>query len=112
MDHHFKQEKEDMEKINSRKEAIDQLYDAILTLKTREDCERFFTDLCTLNELASLSQRFDVGRMLLNKRTYQDISQVTGASTATISRVNRLLGDPDSGFIRTDERLRKKGKKG
>ena len=99
-----------MPKINVRKESIQQLYDAVLTLKTKEDCEKFFTDLCTINELASLSQRFDVARMLLKKRTYQDISQETGASTATISRVNRLLTDPGSGFVRTDEALRNEGK--
>ena len=99
-----------MAKIHSRRESVEQLYDAILTLKTKEDCDKFFTDLCTINELASLSQRFDVGRMLLQKRTYQDISQATGASTATISRVNRLLFDSEGGFVVIDERLRKEGK--
>ena len=98
-----------MAKIKSREGSVEQLYEAVLTLKSEKDCEKFFTDLCTVNELVSLAQRFDVGRMLISKKTYHDISQATGASTATISRVNRLLTDPGSGFIKADAALSKKG---
>lgn len=74
-----------------RTEAVDQLFDAILTLKNKEECYQFFEDLCTVNELMSLSQRFGVALMLEDKKTYVDIAKKTGASTATISRVNRAL---------------------
>ena len=74
-----------------RTEAVDQLFEAILCLKDKEECYTFFEDVCTINELLSLSQRFEVAKMLMDKRTYLDISEKTGASTATISRVNRSL---------------------
>ena len=72
-------------------DAVDQLFEAILSLETKEECYAFFEDLCTVNELLSLSQRFDVAAMLRNHRTYLEIAEKTGASTATISRVNRSL---------------------
>ena len=72
-------------------EAVDSLFDAVLSLKNREECYLFFEDVCTINEILSLSQRFEVAKMLKDKRTYLDISEKTGASTATISRVNRSL---------------------
>lgn len=71
--------------------GIDQLFDAILSLKSREECYLFFDDLCTVNELKSLSQRLDVARMLQEGKTYNQIEETTGASTATISRVKRCL---------------------
>jgi len=74
-----------------RTEAVDHLFEAILCLKDKEECYTFFEDVCTINELLSLSQRFEVAKMLTDKRTYLDISEKTGASTATISRVNRSL---------------------
>ena len=70
-------------------DAVDHLFEAILTLKTPEECYAFFEDVCTVNELLSLSQRYEVAKMLREKRTYLDIAESTGASTATISRVNR-----------------------
>ena len=76
---------------NIRTEAVDHLFEAILCLKDKEECYTFFEDVCTINELLSLSQRFEVAKMLIDKRTYLDISEKTGASTATISRVNRSL---------------------
>ena len=69
----------------------DFLFEAILTLKTPEECYRFFEDLCTVSELHALSQRIVVAKMLNDKRVYSDIVTATGASTATISRVNRSL---------------------
>ncbi|WP_315119324.1 YerC/YecD family TrpR-related protein [uncultured Clostridium sp.] len=77
---------------------IDFLYDAILKLQTREECYKFFDDICTINEIQSLSQRMQVAKMLKDKRTYQDISITTGASTATISRVNRCLNYGSEGY--------------
>ncbi|MBO4749957.1 MAG: TrpR YerC/YecD, partial [Lachnospiraceae bacterium] len=78
-------------------EAVDSLFDAILTLKDKNECYAFFEDLCTVNELLSLSQRFEVASMLRSKKTYLDIAEKTGASTATISRVNRSLNYGNDG---------------
>lgn len=86
-------------------EAVDALFDAILCLKTREECYRFFEDLCTVNELLSLSQRFEVAAMLKQKKTYLEIAEKTGASTATISRVNRSLNYGNDGYEMVLERL-------
>lgn len=66
-------------------EAVEKLFTAVMSLKNMEECYLFFEDICTVNELLSLSQRFDVGSRLLEKQTYQEISEATGASTATIS---------------------------
>ncbi len=71
--------------------AVDFLFQAILTLKTPEDCYAFFEDLCTVPEIKAMSQRLIVAHMLSNKIVYSDIVAETGASTATISRVNRCL---------------------
>ena len=90
---------------NIHSEAMDQYFDAILNLKTREECYSFFKDICTVNEMLSLAQRFDVGVRLLKGETYQEISEVTGASTATISRVNRLLSDENDGIEVAASRL-------
>ena len=79
-----------------RTEAVDYLFDAILSLKDKEECYTFFEDICTINELLSLSQRFEVAKMLREQKTYLEIAEKTGASTATISRVNRICG---SGFF-------------
>ncbi|MCD7751875.1 MAG: YerC/YecD family TrpR-related protein [Lachnospiraceae bacterium] len=81
-----------------KSEAVDYLFDAILSLRTREECYRFFEDLCTVNELLSLSQRCDVAAMLNRKCTYVEIAEKTGASTATISRVNRSLHYGNDGY--------------
>lgn len=79
-------------------EAVNQLFDAVLTLKTKEECYAFFEDLCTVNELLSLSQRFEVAAMLKEQKTYLEIAEKTGASTATISRVNRSLNYGSDGY--------------
>lgn len=79
-------------------EAVDSLFDAILCLKSREECHTFFEDICTVNELLSLSQRFEVAAMLKNHSTYLEIAEKTGASTATISRVNRSLNYGNGGY--------------
>ncbi|MDE6926267.1 MAG: TrpR YerC/YecD [Acetatifactor sp.] len=79
-------------------EAVDSLFNAILCLKTRDECYSFFEDLCTVNELLSLSQRFEVASMLKKHKTYLEIAEKTGASTATISRVNRSLNYGNDGY--------------
>lgn len=71
--------------------AVDNLFDAILKLETREECYKFFEDVCTINEILSFAQRMEVAKMLMAGKTYLEISEETGASTATISRVNRSL---------------------
>ncbi|MBR6380730.1 MAG: TrpR YerC/YecD [Lachnospiraceae bacterium] len=81
-----------------RSEATDSLMDAILKLRTVDECYAFFEDLCTVGELMSMSQRFEVATMLREKQTYQEISRKTGASTATISRVNRSLAYGNDGY--------------
>jgi TrpR-related protein YerC/YecD len=90
-----------------RNSSVDQLFDAILALKDKEECYSFFEDLCTVNELQSLSQRFEVAEMLEEKRTYMEIAQKTGASTATISRVNRSLNYGNDGYALVFDRIRK-----
>lgn len=79
-------------------ESVDALFGAILALETKEECYSFFEDLCTVNELLSLSQRFEVAAMLRDKKTYLEIAEKTGASTATISRVNRSLNYGSDGY--------------
>lgn len=88
-----------------KNDAVDQLFDAILCLENKEECYNFFEDLCTINELLSLSQRLDVAIMLRQKRTYMDIAEKTGASTATISRVNRSLNYGCDGYDLIFERM-------
>lgn len=83
---------------NVHTEAVDQLFKAILSLQNEEECYRFFEDVCTVNELLSLSQRYEVARMLREEKTYLDIAEKTGASTATISRVNRSLNYGNDGY--------------
>ncbi|MCI6713885.1 MAG: YerC/YecD family TrpR-related protein [Lachnospiraceae bacterium] len=88
-------------------DTVDHLFDAILSLETKEECYDFFEDLCTVNELLSLSQRFEVASMLRNHKTYLEIAEKTGASTATISRVNRSLSYGNDGYQLVFERLNK-----
>lgn len=88
-------------------ESVDNLFDAILSLENKEECYLFFEDICTINELLSLSQRFEVAKMLREQRTYLEIAEKTGASTATISRVNRSLNYGNDGYDMVINRLNK-----
>ena len=88
-----------------RTDAVDHLFDAILSLQNREECYTFFEDVCTVNELLSLSQRFEVAKMLREHKTYLEIAEKTGASTATISRVNRSLNYGNDGYDMVFSRL-------
>ena len=88
-----------------RTEAVDHLFSAILSLENKEECYTFFEDICTINELLSLSQRFEVAKMLREHKTYLEIADKTGASTATISRVNRSLNYGNDGYDMVFERI-------
>lgn len=79
-------------------DATDKLFEAILMLETVEECYAFFEDVCTVHEIKSLAQRLEVAKMLEAKRTYTEIQQITHASTATISRVNRSLSYGSDGY--------------
>ena len=86
-------------------DAVDYLFDAILSLESREECYKFFEDVCTINEILSLSQRFEVAAMLRSGNTYLEIAEKTGASTATISRVNRSLNYGNDGYDMVFKRI-------
>ncbi len=75
-----------------------ELYNAILSLESEEDCRMFFEDICTIKELETMSQRLEVAKMLIAGSTFNEIVSATGASTTTISRVNRCLNYGDGGY--------------
>lgn len=95
-----------------RNEATDGLFHAILSLQSMEECYTFFEDVCTINEIQSLSQRFEVAKLLREKQTYLEIAEKTGASTATISRVNRSLNYGNDGYEMVFSRLQDKREAG
>ncbi|MCF6096497.1 YerC/YecD family TrpR-related protein [Thermovorax subterraneus] len=86
--------------------AIDRLFEAITLLKTKEECYRFFEDICTIAEVKAMAQRLQVAEMLEAGFTYSDIAEKTGASTATISRVKRFLNYGADGYKMILERLK------
>jgi len=90
-----------------RDENTDKLFEAILLLKNVDECYSFFEDLCTISEIKALAQRLEVAKMLKNGITYTEIAEKTGASTATISRVNRCLNYGADGYSMIIERLEK-----
>jgi len=87
---------------------MDFLFEGVLSLKTKEECYRFFEDISTINEIKAFEQRLQVAKMLSDKRTYLDIAGTTGASTATISRINRALNYGSDGYKLILERLKLK----
>ena len=82
----------------ARTQEKEKLYEAILKLKTIEDCDKFFEDLCTINEINAMAQRSDVAVLLKQGETFNAIVEKTGASTATISRVNKCLKYGSGGY--------------
>lgn len=88
-------------------EMTDSLFEAILKLESLEECYAFFEDICTINEIKSLAQRLEVAKLLEQKVTYTEIQTITGASTATISRVNRCLAYGSDGYKLILERIKK-----
>lgn len=89
-------------------EAVKELFEAILTLENVDECFDFFEDVCTVNEVLSIAQRFSVARMLKDNKTYLEVAKETGASTATISRVNRSLNYGNDGYDMVLSRMNKK----
>ncbi len=83
----------------------DALFKAILTLETEEDCYRFFEDICTINEIHAISQRLHVAKLLYEHKTYNEIEEITKASTATISRINKCLVYGADGYRRILEKI-------
>ncbi|MCI8979735.1 MAG: hypothetical protein HFE52_03600 [Clostridia bacterium] len=94
-----------MKEINDK--SMDVLFNAVLQLQTKEECTKFFADLCTISELKSMSQRMEVALMLRDKNVYTDIAAKTGASTATISRVNRCINYGAGGYNLILDRMEK-----
>ena len=89
-----------------KRDDIDELFKAILTLKTEEDCYRFFEDICTVTELHAIAQRLQVAFLLDEDRTYADIERETKASTATISRINKCLKYGADGYRLVIDRMK------
>lgn len=94
-----------------RSDSVDNLFDAILFLENRDECYSFFEDICTVTEIRAMAQRLEVARMLRDKKTYGEIGKKTGASTATISRVNRYLNYGSDGYSLILDRLEAEGRK-
>ncbi len=94
-----------MDKLHNK--SADLLFNSILTLKDLDECYDFFEDICTIKEIQSIAQRVMVAQMLLEGKVYKDIVTETGASTATISRVNRSLNYGNDGYKKAFERLEK-----
>ena len=90
---------------NKRSDPDSELYSAILKLQTVEECYDFFTDLCTFSELKAMEQRFELAKLLNDGLIYNDILEKTGASSATISRVNRSLNYGNDGYDMVFERV-------
>ena len=94
---------------SGNKERSTALYESILQLKTMEECQAFFDDLCTVGELRAMEQRFDVALLLDEGLVYTEILEKTGASSATISRVNRIFSFGKGGFREAIERRKENG---
>lgn len=93
-----------------KRDDIDFLFKAVLLLEDEEDCYRFFEDLCTVNEIHAIAQRWQVAKLLAEKKTYSEIEEITKASTATISRINKCLVYGADGYQRMLARLKESGK--
>lgn len=93
-----------------KNQEIDQLFKGILALSSVEECYRFFEDACTIKEIQEIAQRFQVACALDAGRNYQEINKETGASTATICRVNKCLNYGDGGYRTVIDRLKEEGK--
>ncbi|MGN0390036.1 MAG: YerC/YecD family TrpR-related protein [Wujia sp.] len=90
-----------------RTQTVKEFLEAVLTLESVDECMDFFEDVCTVKEVQSIAQRFAVAKMLRQGRTYAEVAQETGASTATISRVNRSLNYGNESYDKIFERLKK-----
>ena len=89
-----------------RSQVLDRLFEAVLGLETVEDCYHFFEDVCTINEVQDMAQRFDVALMLDEGKNYQSIAKEVNVSTATISRVSRCLNYGSGGYRNAIEKIK------
>ena len=97
---------------NSRKnETVDALFDAILSLESREECYAFFEDLCTVKEISDMAQRLEAAKLLLGGRTYDQSVKEVEISTATISRINRCIQYGTGGYQSVIEKISAQEKK-
>ena len=92
-----------MHKFNN--EAIEKFYEAILSLENIQECKLFFDDVCTIQELDSIAQRFEVARLISQGKSYAEINQITGASTATICRVSKCVNYGGGGYKTALDRI-------
>ncbi len=88
----------------------DELFEAILVLEDMDECYRFFNDICTIKEIHAMAQRLKVAKLLKDNKTYTEIEEITGASTATISRINRFLHYGADGYTLILNRLEQEEK--
>lgn len=97
-------------KYNSKfqNEEMELLFEAILTLESKDECYRFFEDICTINEMQSIAQRLFIAKLLYEDKTYLEIEELTKASTATISRINKCLKYGADGYQTVLKRMDKK----
>ena len=93
------------ERNTRRNDTTDALFDAILSLESREECYQFFEDLCTVKEISDMAQRLEAAKLLLNGNTYDQIVKTVEISTATISRINRCIQYGSGGYRTVIERL-------
>ena len=89
-----------------KSQVMDEFFEAVLLLNDLDDCYRFFEDVCTINELRSMTQRMQVAKLLAEKKTYSEIEELTKASTATISRINKCLVYGAGGYELVIDRLK------
>ncbi len=90
--------------MNLRNENIDKVFEAILSLENIDECYRFFEDICTIKEIQDIAQRYEVARLLTDKKNYNEITKATGASSTTITRVNKCLMYGNEGYKMVIER--------
>ena len=94
--------------MNIRNENIDKVFEAILSLETVDECYRFFEDICTIKEIQDISQRYEVARLLTAKKNHNEITKATGASSTTITRVNKCLMYGNDGYKMVIDRTENK----
>lgn len=93
--------------INIKNNNVDSVFEAILSLKNIDECYKFFEDICTVKEIQDISQRYEVAKLLTQKKNYNEITKQTGASSATITRVNKCLMYGNDGYQLVIDRIKK-----